>query len=87
MFMTRKPLVCKAFSEKSTNPITVARKTFEQKRSIVLKKNLNNLIQIATADTKELADFAKELDQIHKKLLFEKDSKPESTDLENVFTK
>ena len=62
-------------SQKQENPITVARKAFEKKRSNTVKKNFNKLLFVANTDAKEVGDFFKELDEIHKKelsMLFDK---------------
>lgn len=52
---------------KADNPIINARKAFEKKRMTSLKENFNKLVTIATADSKEVVDFVKELDELHKK--------------------
>jgi hypothetical protein len=69
MLLSRKTFRCRASAEKKENNIVSARKLFEAKRSISLKENVNKLIQIATADSKEINDFLKELDVLHKKEL------------------
>jgi len=61
---------CRASTDNSPkNNIVAARKLFESKRLVSLKENVNKLILIATADTKEISDFVKELDELHKKEL------------------
>lgn len=63
---------CRATSSRDNSPknnIVAARKLFESKRLVSLKENVNKLILIATADTKEISDFIKELDELHKKEL------------------
>jgi hypothetical protein len=67
MLLSRKTFRCYASAEKKENNIVAARKLFEAKRSVSLKENVNKLIQIATADSKEVNDFLKELDVLHKK--------------------
>jgi len=59
--------VAKASSNKPEHPITIARKSFEAKRSITLKENFNKLALLATADTKEISDFIKVIDELHRK--------------------
>jgi hypothetical protein len=85
---TRK-ITCEA--NKPDSPIQTARKTFEKKRQITLKENINKLVTIATADTKELNEFLKELDVLHKKELMPNSVKTaessESEESENIFLK
>lgn len=93
MLLSRRSLVCVASSAKKTeSPILRARKAFETKRMVSLKENLNKIVAIATADVKELTDFVKELDELHKKeLMPSKYSKAEDTSEdqtdENIFVK
>ena len=71
MLFARKAVICRASSKDNSqkNNIVAARKLFENKRLVSLKENVNKLILIATADTKEISDFVKELDELHKKEL------------------
>jgi len=71
MLFARKSVTCRASSKDNApkNHIVAARKLFESKRLVSLKENVNKLILIATADTKEISDFVKELDELHKKEL------------------
>ena len=94
MLMTRVPLKCFAsassnFNPKPVdNPITIARKTFETKRAVTLKENFNKLIAIGSAEAKELSDFAKELDELHKAALSQKKKSNDSVisvDADNIF--
>lgn len=62
-------LKLKCSSQKQENPVTVARKAFENKRSKTAKENLNKLLFVANSDAKEIGDFLKELDELHKKEL------------------
>lgn len=68
---TARRTTCHAASRYNSpkNHIVAARKLFESKRLVSLKENVNKLILIATADTKEISDFVKELDELHKKEL------------------
>ena len=68
---TGRHTACHAASRDNSpkNHIVAARKLFESKRLVSLKENVNKLILIATADTKEISDFVKELDELHKKEL------------------
>jgi len=74
---------CRASGDNSPkNNIVAARKLFESKRLVSLKENVNKLILIATADTKEISDFVKELDELHKKELnYNKKKSEEEVDI------
>lgn len=94
MLLSRRSLVCVASSGKKTeSPIFRARKAFENKRMVSLKENLNKIVAIATADVKELTDFVKELDELHKKELMPGKAKRDETvadedqNDENIFVK
>lgn len=94
MLLSRRSLVCVASAKKTESPIVRARKTFETKRMVSLKENLNKIVAIATADVKELTDFVKELDDLHKKELMPGKSKTtdesvaeEDQSDENIFAK
>lgn len=65
------------------NNIVAARKLFESKRLVSLKENVNKLILIATSDTKEISDFIKELDELHKKELNYNKKKSDSEENED----
>ena len=78
--------------KKPDTPVVTARKAFEKKRMVSLKDNINKLVAIANADTKEVTDFLKELDQLHKKELMPASSDTRSNDSdadsdENIFIK
>ena len=91
MMLTRRSLKCLATSQKPQNNITVARKAFESRRFISVKENFNKLVLIATSDTKEISDFMKELDLLHKKHFEKTPTTPttsttdESSSDENIF--
>jgi hypothetical protein len=75
---------CRASADNSSkNNIVAARKLFEKKRLVSLKDNFNKLILIATADTKEITDFVKELDELHKKELNYNKKKDENDDADD----
>lgn len=67
MMLARRSLTCVATSQKPQNNIAAARKAFEKRRLASVKENFNKLVLIATSDTKEISDFVKELDELHKK--------------------
>lgn len=84
--LSRKALTCVASGgEKPSkyNKIAETRKTFEKRRLVAMKENFNKLVMIATAETKELGDFLKDLDAVHKSELMPKEEK--QSDSENVF--
>lgn len=92
MLLSRRALRC--FATRDTpevpkpSPINEARKAFEKRRLVSLKENFSKLVMIATADGKELSDFAKELDELHKKefsTLFEKAVPQGAKTSENIF--
>ena len=89
MILSRSSLRCVASAAKKPDtPIVSARKTFEKKRMTSMKENFNKLVAIATSDTKELVDFVKELDELHKKELMPSAVKnPETSTDENIFLK
>lgn len=95
MLLSRRSVVCVASAKKTESPIVRARKAFETKRMASLKENLNKIVAIATADVKELTDFVKELDDLHRKELMPGKSKPiadesvaeEDQNDENIFVK
>lgn len=95
MLLSRRSLVCVASAKKAESPIVRARKAFESKRMVSLKENLNKIVAIATADVKELTDFVKELDDLHKKELMPNKYKTSETSAveeedqsdENIFVK
>jgi hypothetical protein len=72
MLLSRRSIICVASSKKPDNPVVAARKAFEKRRMTSVKENFNKLVVIATADAKEVTDFLKELDEIHKKALMPK---------------
>lgn len=84
-------------SEKKDSAVTVARKAFEKKRAKSVKENFNKLLVVANSDVKEIGDFLKELDEIHKKemsVLFDKvktkvnvQEEDEENDDTNIFAK
>lgn len=57
---------CRAAGEKE-NPINLAKKRFDNKRNVVLKDNLNKIVSIGNAELKDLNEFMKELDLLHRK--------------------
>lgn len=94
MLLSRRSLVCVASAKNTESPIVRARKAFETKRMVSLKENLNKIVAIATADVKELTDFVKELDELHKKELMPGKSKATEASVEeedqsdeNIFVK
>ena len=93
MLLSRRSVVCVASAKKTESPIVRARKAFETKRMASLKENLNKIVAIATADVKELTDFVKELDDLHRKELMPGKSKTEESVVdedqndENIFVK
>ena len=84
MILARRSLTCVASSQKPQNSIAAARKAFEKRRTSSVKENFNKLVLIATSDTKEITDFMKELDELHKKQ-FESFKKKDESNEENVF--
>lgn len=72
-------------SKKPDSTIVQARQRFEKKRMVSLKENFNKLMMIATADTKELVDFIKELDDLHKEHMMPTSVVPKEND--NIFMK
>lgn len=83
----RTPLRVRCSQQNSTNPVTVARKKFEKAREQTLKENFNRLVFIATNDVRQVTDFVKELDEIHKKAFddFLAPAKPVPVEEENIF--
>ena len=91
MLLSRRPFRCFASRDselpKPPSPIQESRKAFEKRRLVSLKENFSKLVMIATADAKELTDFAKELDELHKKefaVIFDKVPAAQSN-TENIF--
>lgn len=64
-------IITRASADKKENPISIARKAYEAKRTVTAKENLNKLLMIASSDIKELNEFIKDLDDIHKKEMTE----------------
>ena len=92
MILSRRMTCVASVSKKPDSPIQLARKAYEKKRMVSLKENINKLITIATADTKEVVEFIKELDELHKKELMpnavkETTVSEEQQDEENIFLK
>lgn len=89
MILSRASFRCIASSvpekPKKANPIVDARKAFEKKRLVSVKENFNKLVMIASSDVKELGDFIKELDEIHRKELFPADRSSKGDADENIF--
>lgn len=93
MILSRRALSCVACAngKKVDTPIVNARKAFEAKRMSSLKENFNKMVAIANADAKELVDFVKELDELHKKELMPSSTStsgkvdPEADSDENIF--
>lgn len=93
MLLSRRTLRCFASRDtpelpKPPSPINEARKAFEKRRLVSLKENFSKLVMIATSDGKELSDFAKELDELHKKefgAIFEKSPHRAGKERENIF--
>ncbi len=88
MILSRRMTCVASAAKKPESPIQLARKAFEKKRITSLKENINKLVMIATADTKEVVEFIKELDELHKKELMPNAVK--ETDVqqeENIFLK
>lgn len=75
MMLTRKlNVVCCSAPKKPERPIHNARKLFEKKRIATIKENISKLVSIASNDSKEVVDFLKELDELHKKELWGSES-------------
>lgn len=91
--LTRTSVVTRCAAAKKSNPITVSRKNFEQKRTKSLKENFNQLLLIANSDIREYTDFIKELDELHRnefKGIVDKFKTPKEEDEEteeNIFVK
>lgn len=93
MLLSRRSLRCFASRDvpnlpKQPSPIQESRKAFEKKRLVSLKENFSKLVMIATSDAKEIADFAKDLDELHKKefnAFFQKGSSQTSKESDNIF--
>lgn len=71
-------------------PLRAARLAFEKKRTESVKKNLSDLLVIATADVKEYTEFLKEIDLLHRKefekFIPKKEQKvSEEVEEENIF--
>lgn len=92
MLLSRRSLRCVASRDvpevPKPSPIQESRKAFEKRRLVSLKENFSKLVMIASADAKELTDFAKELDELHKKefsAFFDKVPIAQAKEPENIF--